>query len=73
MTVILTATGLIYSWGFGKSGSLGLGEISNTMTPLQISKLSTGEPCEGMVDISVGSSHTLALDNTGKTYSWGNG
>ena len=52
----------MYSWGFGKSGSLGLGEKSNTMTPLQIEKLSTGEPCKDMIDISVGSSHTLAID-----------
>lgn len=30
MTLALTEIGLMYSWGFGKSGSLGLGEKSNT-------------------------------------------
>jgi len=29
----LSAAGNLYSWGFGKSGSLGLGEISYTSTP----------------------------------------
>lgn len=33
MTLVLSSDGLLYSWGFGKSGSLGLGEKSNCMTP----------------------------------------
>jgi len=32
-TVVLTTEGLLYSWGFGKSGSLGLGESSFEETP----------------------------------------
>jgi len=27
-TLVLTSQGMLYSWGFGKSGSLGLGEKS---------------------------------------------
>jgi E3 ubiquitin-protein ligase HERC2 len=31
------------------------------------------DECRNIVDISCGSSHSLAIDNTGKIYSWGNG
>ena len=33
-TLVLTEDGLLFSWGFGKSGSLGLGETSTSKTPL---------------------------------------
>jgi RCC1 and BTB domain-containing protein len=29
--------------------------------------------CKDMIDISCGSSHSLAIDKAGKIYSWGNG
>ena len=32
-SVLLTAVGTLYSWGFGKSGSLGLGEDSTSNYP----------------------------------------
>jgi alpha-tubulin suppressor-like RCC1 family protein len=32
-TLVLSESGLLYSWGFGKSGSLGLGEKSFCPTP----------------------------------------
>jgi hypothetical protein len=35
----------MYSWGFGKSGSLGLGEQSSAKTPEEITKLYNGDTC----------------------------
>jgi alpha-tubulin suppressor-like RCC1 family protein len=55
MTLALTATGLMYTWGFGKSGSLGLGEVSNSMSPQMIEQLASNDECKDMVDISCGS------------------
>ena len=72
-TLALTSTGHLYSWGFGKSGSLGLGEKSACTTPQQIEYLYTGDRCQNMVDISCGSSHSLSRDSQGQIYSWGNG
>ena len=72
-TIALTTEGLIFSWGFGKSGSLGLGESSSAKIPEQILTLYNGEKCQNMTDISCGSSHSLSVDNLGKIYSWGNG
>ena len=45
MTLVLSTEGQLYSWGFGKSGSLGLGERSNCLTPQQIQTLNTGDTC----------------------------
>lgn len=73
MTLALTSTGLMYSWGFGKSGSLGLGEKSNTQLPLQIEYLHDSSECKDMVDISCGSQHSISIDSNGKIFSWGNG
>lgn len=72
-TLVLSSQGQLYSWGFGKSGSLGLGETSFSGTPQLIRSLYNGDPCQGMTDISCGSSHSLAVDNQGRIYSWGNG
>jgi len=72
-TLVLSESGLLFSWGFGKSGSLGLGEKSYCPTPQQIQKTYTNEDCKNIVDISCGSSHSLAIDNAGNIYSWGNG
>lgn len=38
-TLALTTEGDLYSWGFGKSGSLGLGETSSSYIPLKIQML----------------------------------
>lgn len=54
MSIALTSSGLLYSWGFGKSGSLGLGEKSNSAFPCLIERLANNEECLDMVDISCG-------------------
>ena len=41
-TLVLSETGFLYSWGFGKSGSLGLGEKSSCKTPFKIEMLNDG-------------------------------
>ena len=72
-TLALSTDGDMYSWGFGKSGSLGLGEASQSYIPRKIQMLQSTEPCKNMTDISCGSSHSLSVDRQGRIYSWGNG
>jgi len=61
-TLVLSDLGMLYSWGFGKSGSLGLGEKSYCPTPQKITNTYSGDPCSNMVEISCGSSHSLSID-----------
>ena len=84
-TIALSLTGEVYSWGFGDSGCLGLGpDIVISKYPQKI-EFKAYENDEGMLlsgnqlksakitQISSGSSHCLALSETKKVYSWGNG
>ena len=73
-SIALTTGGHLYSWGFGKSGSLGLGRRSESYYPSRIEHTyDTNHRCVDMVDISCGSSHSLAVDQEGSIFSWGNG
>ena len=65
-SVALSSAGVLYSWGFGEFGELGLGsKVIQLETPTEI-KLS-GK----IVDISSGDYHSCAIDDKGNMYSWG--
>lgn len=62
----LLADGSVWCWGANANGELGQGSTgSNTSTPAQVTLASRA------VDISVGSSHTCALLDTGLAQCWG--
>ena len=65
-SIALSNTGVLYSWGFGEYGELGLGsKIIQAENPTEI-KLN-GK----VVDISSGDYHSCAIDDKGNMYSWG--
>ena len=68
--LILTNTGLIYSYGKNKWGQLGLGlglgNIINRITPTLIPNFNN------IVAVKTGYKHSLLLTNTGQIYSCGN-
>lgn len=58
--------GTVWAWGFGVNGQLGNGlPTVNSQTPVQAGNLT------GIKAIAAGNVHSLALDNSGKVYSWG--
>lgn len=60
--------GKVYSCGLASNGSLGLGATSpNQSIPQEI----TGLSGTNITQIDAGTSHVLALSNTGQVYSWG--
>ena len=66
--------GKAYTWGDNSIGQLGNGEIENYSTiPICISDIS-GNILNGktIVAISAGYMHTVAVDDQGKVYTWGN-
>jgi len=66
----ISADGDVYMWGLGDSGQLGLGSRSTKApTPTKVDALSG---C-GIVQISCGMYHTLALNEAGEVYSMGFG
>ncbi|ORX90369.1 RCC1/BLIP-II protein [Basidiobolus meristosporus CBS 931.73] len=69
-SVILTEQGQLYSMGWGADGQLGLGEgsTSDHSTPSKIAKLDG----ESFKKISASTDFTIALNEQGKMYTWGN-
>ena len=67
--VALGSDGTVYSWGYGGDGQLGHGDFQIQTMPMVIKAVSG----EGVIDISCGDKHTLALTSGGDVYSWGDG
>ncbi|MBZ5733161.1 hypothetical protein K8Z61_01525 [Nocardioides sp. TRM66260-LWL] len=69
ITVALSATGRVYTWGTANiSGSLGNGTTSgDVLRPTQV----VGLAGKNIVAITAGSSHVLALGDDGTVYGWG--
>ncbi|XP_064419608.1 alsin isoform X1 [Latimeria chalumnae] len=57
----------VWSWGRGKDGQLGHGDILPRLQPLCIKSLSNKE----VIQVAAGSCHSLALTAKSQVYSWG--
>jgi len=57
--------GGLYSWGKNSNGQLGLGDITNRSTPVQVGALTT------WLKIACGSYYSLATKTDGTLWSWG--
>lgn len=68
-TVALTPRGKAYGWGSNTAGQLGNGTSSATPNPTPV-EVAGGHTFEL---ISAGAQHTVALDEQGNAYGWGNG
>ncbi|KAK5584460.1 hypothetical protein RB653_006071 [Dictyostelium firmibasis] len=68
-SLILTDTGAVYSSGLCSYGKTGQKNKRDILIPTQIKSLEN----KRIKSISCGSHHSLALDDLGLVYSWGNG
>ncbi len=67
----LDPDGSVWAWGSNHSGQLGNGTFTDSSVPVRV-KDPTGEGfLTGIVSISAGFDHSLALDKNGKVYGWG--
>ena len=68
-TMTLDNTGKMYGWGYNAQGQLGDGTTTDRYSPVLIN---TGAIVNKIiVSITCGDNYTMALDNTGKVYAWG--
>jgi alpha-tubulin suppressor-like RCC1 family protein len=70
MGFALTNVGVLYAWGSGSHGKLGLGDCEHRYRPEIILPLSSGGKT-GVVHVAAGAHHAHALTAGGKLYSWG--
>jgi alpha-tubulin suppressor-like RCC1 family protein len=68
-TLLVTAAGLLYSFGTGESGQLGVREGGRTLNPKPVAAT------QGMkvVRIAAGLKHSLIITDNGSTYAFGDG
>ncbi|WP_051318216.1 Ig-like domain-containing protein [Cohnella thermotolerans] len=67
----LTADGAVWAWGENDAGQLGDGTSENRSKPVQVVGGDGTGTLSGIVAISGGDKHTLALDADGTVWSWG--
>ena len=67
--IALGSDGTVYSWGYGGDGQLGHGDFQIQTMPTVVKALQG----EGVIDVSCGEKHSLALTSGGDVYSWGDG
>ena len=70
-TVAIDEEGKAYTWGFNYYGQLGDGTTTNSVLPICISDKENELKGKRIVDISAGYGHTVAIDEEGKVYTWG--
>ncbi|EGC39646.1 hypothetical protein DICPUDRAFT_147589 [Dictyostelium purpureum] len=71
-TLFLGNSGNVYGCGWGSEGRLGLGDnTSNRNEPVLLNYFKDNNI--RIIKVSAGGSHSLALDDQGNVYSWGNG
>ncbi|XP_077153037.1 E3 ubiquitin-protein ligase HERC2 isoform X1 [Ranitomeya variabilis] len=66
-SIAITKDGQVYSWGKGDNQRLGHGTEEHVRYP----KVLDGLQGKKVVDVAVGSTHCLALSESGEVYSWG--
>ena len=69
--VALDDQGKVYTWGYGVYGALGNGATANSAVPVDISS-SGALAGKKIVKISSGWYNSMAIDDQGKIYAWGN-
>eukprot|EP00935_MAST-01C_sp_MAST-1C-sp1_P000251 g251.t1 len=61
--------GAVWSWGYGRNGQLGHGDRRNRLKPTLLKTFRNGH----VVSLSTGESHSVAVDDSGKIWQWGDG
>jgi len=66
-TVMCTASGDVFSWGWGEKGQLGHNDIESVNTPKLLKEL---QGCK-IVQVACGLAHTAAVSDQYTVYAWG--
>lgn len=71
-SLAVRAGGTVLAWGRGDQGQLGHGFAGNALRPVEV-VTAANNPIAGIIGVYAGSAHSLALENSGRVWSWGRG
>jgi alpha-tubulin suppressor-like RCC1 family protein len=71
-SLALSNDGYIWAFGHNENGQLGTGSSANLSIPAKVQHPDNGESLDEIVFIAAGSSHSLAIQNNGAIWAWGN-
>jgi alpha-tubulin suppressor-like RCC1 family protein len=67
-SMVLTKSGKVYAWGYNKFGQIGIGSSDESiLRPTEVQ----GFDKKGVIMISCGYWHSMALTESGRVFSWG--
>jgi len=67
----LTSLGRLFTWGFNMHGQLGNNSTEQSFIPIDITEFFSLNEVETLVDMSLGTSHSVALTSSGRVFTWG--
>ncbi|NTU98722.1 RCC1 repeat-containing protein [Candidatus Falkowbacteria bacterium] len=70
-SLALKSDGTVWAWGYNGSGQLGDNTSSNRKTPVQVIGFGGVGFLSGIIAVSAGNSHSLALKSDGTVWAWG--
>ena len=70
-SLAVDSDGNAYAWGSNYYGQLGDGTTDKRTTPVMVSKPANTPPDFTYIQVSTGSTHSLALGSDGNAYAWG--
>lgn len=71
-SLAVRGNGTVLAWGRGNEGQLGHGFPGNALRPVEV-VTAANNPIAGIIGVHAGRAHSLALENSGRLWSWGRG
>jgi alpha-tubulin suppressor-like RCC1 family protein len=70
-SVALRSDGSVVAWGYNADGELGNNATADGLSPVQVQGSTGSGALTGVLSLSAGGSHTVALRSDGRVLSWG--
>ncbi|MHB9095089.1 MAG: RCC1 domain-containing protein, partial [Eubacteriales bacterium] len=70
-TVAVKSDRTVWAWGDNRYGQLGIGDLVNRPTPMQVKGRDGSGYLTGITAVATGEMHTLALKSDGTVWAWG--